>query len=62
MFKTEHSAHTLCGKTFVALDLAAHISEGLDWHGRGTQLGYVVYIDVRRRLDAALQVGNNKMT
>ncbi len=32
------------GKSFVTLDLAAHIALGKDWHGRKTKQGRVVYI------------------
>lgn len=31
-------------KTFVALDLSAHISAGLRWHGRAVQAGSVAYV------------------
>jgi hypothetical protein len=33
-----------CGKTFLALDLAAHIALGWAWQGRKTRQGIVVYI------------------
>jgi hypothetical protein len=32
------------GKTFVLLDLAAHVSAGLPWHGRLTRQGSVAYL------------------
>jgi KaiC/GvpD/RAD55 family RecA-like ATPase len=32
------------GKTFVALDLAAAITEGVDWHGRHVLPGSVIYV------------------
>lgn len=31
-------------KTFLALDIAAHVSLGLDWHGRTVKPGTVVYV------------------
>lgn len=33
-----------CGKTFLALELAAHIARGMNWRGRKTRQGAVVYI------------------
>ena len=33
-----------CGKTFLVLDLAAHITRGTDWRGMRTRQGAVVYI------------------
>lgn len=33
-----------CGKTFLALDLAAHIAAGAEWFGRKTQKGAVFYV------------------
>lgn len=32
------------GKSFVALDMAAHISTGREWHGNTTQQGVVLYV------------------
>lgn len=33
-----------CGKSFAALDLAAHVGLGMDWQGRPVRQGRVVYI------------------
>jgi hypothetical protein len=33
-----------CGKSFIALDMAGHISLGLGWHGHATKPGPVLYI------------------
>lgn len=32
------------GKTFITLDMACHIAAGLDWHGKRTKAGIVVYM------------------
>jgi RecA-family ATPase len=51
------------GKTFVVLDLGAHISSGLEWHGRGVQVGSVVYVYFEGhpglRLKALREVGGH---
>jgi hypothetical protein len=36
--------HPGCGKSFLALDLAAHIAAGQDWQGRKVKGGLVVYL------------------
>jgi hypothetical protein len=33
-----------CGKSFAALDMAGHVSLGLNWHGHATKHGPVLYI------------------
>ena len=46
------------GKTFMALDMALHIAHGLEWHGKATEQGSVMYIagegvgGLRKRLQA----------
>ncbi len=48
------------GKTFIALNMAFHVSKGLDWNGRKVKYGLIVYVaaeggsKIKRRL-AALQ-------
>lgn len=36
--------HPGCGKSFFALDLSAHIAAGIDWQGRKTRRGLVIYL------------------
>lgn len=38
-----------CGKGVIFQDMALHISAGLDWHGRATTRGSVVYIALERK-------------
>ena len=51
------------GKTFIVLDMAAHIAKGAKWHGREVEQGAVLYIGlegdagVRRRLKALKKEG-----
>ena len=51
------------GKTFLALDMAAHIARGIEWHEREVEQGGVVYIGlegrtgVRRRIKALKKEG-----
>lgn len=37
------------GKSFVALDIAGHVSGGLDWHGRPVKPGPVLYVAAEGR-------------
>jgi hypothetical protein len=55
-------SETGAGKSFVLLDLAAHVSAGYDWHGRATLSGSIVYFAYERdalklRLLALQQAG-----
>lgn len=36
--------HPGSGKTFLAMDLAAHVADGRDWAGRGVKQGLVIYL------------------
>jgi hypothetical protein len=38
-----------CGKGVIVQDMALHIAAGLDWHGRATTRGTVVYIALERK-------------
>jgi AAA domain len=38
-----------CGKGVIIEDMALHIAAGLDWHGRATSRGAVVYIALERK-------------
>jgi hypothetical protein len=38
-----------CGKGVIIQDMALHISAGLDWHGRATMGGTVVYVALERK-------------
>ena len=38
-----------CGKGVIIEDMGLHISAGLDWHGRATSRGAVVYIALERK-------------
>jgi hypothetical protein len=60
------AAESGAGKTFVLLDLAAAISDGVYWHGRTVQQGSVVYISYEGdalglRLRALRDVGNYQL-
>ncbi len=56
------------GKSFVALDMAMCVASGLDWFGRKTRPGYVVYIGaeggtgIGKRVSAWLKAQNLKPT
>lgn len=58
---------TNCGKTFIAIDIAASIARGVDWMGHRIEQGLVVYIaaespsSVRCRLQAYQKFHNCKV-
>ena len=51
------------GKTFVMMDLAAHVSSGIPWYGRQVEQGSVVYLvfegAIGRRLRALSEIGGH---
>ena len=50
------------GKSFLALDMSLCIAAGLDWHGRRTQQGGVVYIGAEGQAGLRLRVAAHRRT